>query len=1233
MVRNTIYKQCFSSILSGDAMEFDFFSFVAPSRIQALACPFGRIRRHRFHSFLELLRRVSHIQLSDIPVGRATKKSSSFNPLAFPLGRIIYNFTTTLDDQQSLLEEYEYFRRIFVFIGVIDGSEQQDFAQLQSSLDAWQRRVPHASVAKCLVFDCSSESEGIYQDPRFVLGPRSNSSVNSVMRSILCDITAELLEEFSSLEFSLHARSVILSPMTEMPHLAPLQRTNSFSSMRSPRSSTTTPVSRTTSIPSVRSVTAVTDRSKSLSKGRIENQLGQLYLLAGRLPNALKHFANAIATTKSTSDYLWQGLSLELFTVCLVLMAQLHIDVQIPHNITAMFPSYTDRFNEHGPLKLDFLFSFIAETRNAIDQLYHKSTLQPNDSIPGLCFSESILRFSHLLTIVYVCNGLTDVALNHIISQSPLRSSKISASYVPSKATIYQWVIRARGQHLNYLSIRENCRIYGAMANMLGTIGFHRQRSKMLRDMLFNLTPSIVELRKQIAFKIGIHPEVVTMHTASSLDRSKIGFNILPLILEVCEEFGLLRLDGTVLNPETTKWGWTSLQFDVINELISFCEALADYQTILKLISLFFTISPSYSTSAQQNFLYKIFRKTCSFASNLGITIQTPYWDPFMITDMQYNGNPDFAEPRLVHVKASKANSSQGRSPFIYNPFLKKDTDHKKRNILVVDEPVFFNVYLRNPFHFSVDIQEIYLDTEGVEVKHSTCMSTLRPLSTEMVSLSIIPLEAGTLNVRGCNVKVFGCEPSVQYFYDKEKEKDALHISLEKIKHDFDEMRPPNVAKHQWSNIPKLSINLESLNFHIIEKQPTLIVSSKKFSISNLNFAEYETGELLYTIENVSNTKATHVRVSFDDNASKVYEQLKSDKNVTADLLYELQHEEYELPTFNVLNEQTFALQPGEKRQIHVNVFAKPISGMGAIIFESSCRNDDESDFYARHLKLPIALNLSKRVTLSGWSVLPDIEKNPNYCMLLLNFYNHHSDALRVSLKKREKDVIESRFVKPKADHVFFLRLKRFRMSEAQLNRDIPNLSFKQFVLSSGMKRSLENITALKRRFWVKQHLMEEIQAFWESDEQNRHGQVYMKYHSLTDDMTQQLLLPSIQISAHSKQNGETTSRVLPRKPFTLVLSFDSSEENLRYKLSWVLLSRDSPTTVDRHMGLIMDGPNEAKVSASEKRDNYLVIERNFFALTPGIYQIYISAKPESDDSPFSNCDVSEPIVLHIETS
>ncbi|EPX72191.1 TRAPP complex subunit Trs120 [Schizosaccharomyces octosporus yFS286] len=1213
-------------------MEFDFFSFVAPSRIQSLVRPFGKVKRHRFHTFLNLLRRVSHIQLSDIPVGRATKKSSSFNPLAFPLGRIIYNFTTTLDDQQSLLEEFEYFRRIFVFIGVVDGSEEQDFSQLQSSLDAWQRRVPHASVAKCLIFDCPQESEEVFQDPRFLLGPRSNSSVNSITRSILCDITAELLEEFSSLEFSLHARSVILSPITEMPHLAPLQRTNSVSSMHSPRSSITTPMSRTTSIPSVRSVSAVTERSKSLSKGRIENQLGQLYLLAGRLPNALKHFANAIAITKSTSDYLWQGLSLELLTVCLMLMAQLHIDVQIPQNIISMFPSYIDRFNEHGPLKLDFLFSFITETRNTIDQLYHKSTLQPNDSIPGLCFSESILRFSHLLTIVYICNGLTDTALNHIISQSPLRTSKSYSSYIPSKATIYQWIIRARGQHLNSLSIRENCRIYGAMANMLGTIGFHRQRSKMLREMLHNITPAIMESKKQIISKSDFPVENTAMHTASS-GNFQTGFDILPLILEVCEEFGLLRLDGTVLNPEITKWGWTSLQFDVVNELVSFCEALSDYQAILKLISLFFTFLPSHSTSAQQIYLHKTFRKICSFASNLGMPFQTPYWDPFMIMDMEYSGHPDFEEPKLIHMKGAKTDSFQGRSPFIYNPFLKKNTEIHKTKTLVADELIFFNVYLRNPFHFSVDIQEIHLYTEGVEVIHSVCMTTLRPLTTEIITLSITPLKAGTLNVRGCNVKVFGCKPSVQYFYNQQKQKDALHISLEKIKRNFDEMRSTNVAKHQWNSVPELPINSESLNFQVIEKQPKLIVSSRKFSINNLNLAEYETGELIYTIENVSNTKATHVRISFEDNASKVYQQLKSDKNITADVLYELQQEEYQMPTFEVKNEQPFSLEPGEKREIQVNVIAKPISGEGTIVFESSCRSNDEHNFYARHLKVPIKLNLSKRITLSNWSVLPDIHKDPNYCMLLLDFYNHHSDSLKVLIKEKETESIESKLVKPKADHIFFLRLARFRISEEELSKDIPNLSSKQFVLSEGMKKSLKNIQALKRRFWVKQHLLETIQAFWESDDQDRHGQVHMKNHSLTDDMTRLLLLPSVQILTSLQQNGKMASRVLPRKPFVLVLSFVSHKENLRYKISWVSLSPDSFNTTHRQEGLILDGPDEATISVSEKASTSHIVERTFFALSPGIYQIYISAISEKNELPFSNCDVNEPFMLHVETN
>lgn len=1056
--------------------------------------------------------------------------------MAFPLGRLVYNFLTSLDDQQALLEEFEYFRRVFVLIGIVDGSEEQEVEQLCSTLDVWRRRIPHALVAKCIVFNCPEDKENIFNAPNIIIGPRSDFSINSVMRSILCDITAELLEGFSSLEFSIHARSVILSPITDMPHLAPLQRKNSNASIHSLGSSSRPTLTRTPSITS-RSVNSVTERSKSLSKGRIENQFGQLYLLAGRVPNALKHFSTAIALSKATGDFLWQGLSLELFTVCLVIMAHLHVDVQIPPNILSMFPSYNDRLNAFGPLKFDALLNFITEMRNVVDQLYQKSTLQPNDAVPGLCFSESILRYAHLLTVVYSCKGFNDNALDHIIAQAPIRPVKKATTYVPNKATICQWIMRAQGQHLNSLSIRERCRIYGAMANMLGSIGFSRLRVKMLRELVASLTPVLLETRRQNASKNGIHPEVIASHTAQSF-KSTHYCNILPLISEICQEYGLLKTDGSLLNPELTKWGWSNLQFDVLNELISLCDSLSDYRSILLLISLFFLTSVQTASSSQQISMFKAFRKTYLFASNAGIHINAPYWDPFMITDLKFIGSSENAE--LIHQRLRNGlPKSIEKGPFIYNPFNRRQDQNQSKSVLVVDEQVAFSIYFRNPLSVSVEVQDVHLETKGVSAKCSHSTFTMRPLSIERTTLTVTPTETGELHIVGCRVKVFGCEPILQYVYEAKDKHKSLHVYLEKSKDVNAELRSLDTIDHLWTYFPfKKDLKTKSFDCIVIASQPKLSLAFQNVTSGKFNFAEYETGELVYVIENTSFVEASHISVLFEDSSSKAFEQAIADKSITADRLYELQFEEFNLPTFTVESSQPFSLSPGERREIHIKIRAKPNSQEGLILFESSVHKPEDTEFYVRRLRIPVSLNISKRVDLKQWSAFMDTEGDPSYCLVLLNFYNHFSEPLFVTVKTASTDESRSVLIKPKADNVILFRLKRFIMSSEEINLDIPNLSTKQFVLSSGFKKSIEDSYTMKKRFWIKEYFLKEVQASWKTDDNLHHGEIYLRNHILSDEMANNLSILPIRIQAWVSYDSEKVTTVCPREPFKLVLEF-----------------------------------------------------------------------------------------------
>ncbi|ESZ92845.1 hypothetical protein SBOR_6753 [Sclerotinia borealis F-4128] len=212
----------------------DQLSPVAPARVRVVLLPIGQIKRVRFLSFVERLQPQNVIRLGDIsPDGRPNR--NMFNPLAFPLGMIVYDLTTHYPPSTHLsLSPFELYREPLVIIALADGAElehisykgtsrkslngggvspfEQNVRDLYQDLEDLRDRYPKALVHQVLLFDYTYEKSAAALPEGLVSIPPPADCGITTIKTVMCDISALLLAEMTTLARSLQALSTIESP-------------------------------------------------------------------------------------------------------------------------------------------------------------------------------------------------------------------------------------------------------------------------------------------------------------------------------------------------------------------------------------------------------------------------------------------------------------------------------------------------------------------------------------------------------------------------------------------------------------------------------------------------------------------------------------------------------------------------------------------------------------------------------------------------------------------------------------------------------------------------------------------------------------------------------------------------------------------------------------------------------------------------------------------------------------
>jgi hypothetical protein len=164
-----------------------------------------------------------------------------FSPLAFPNGTLLYDLSTSLPPPSHvLLSPFEQFREPLLIIGIADASEypwlrqsraeaetERDAAQshlglqndeedgLRSSVGDLREQFPRAYQHSLMLFDCASQQLHPQLPQETLLVPPAPQIKMTTMKTLMCDLTATLLAEMTTLARSIQVLPTVSSPASQ----------------------------------------------------------------------------------------------------------------------------------------------------------------------------------------------------------------------------------------------------------------------------------------------------------------------------------------------------------------------------------------------------------------------------------------------------------------------------------------------------------------------------------------------------------------------------------------------------------------------------------------------------------------------------------------------------------------------------------------------------------------------------------------------------------------------------------------------------------------------------------------------------------------------------------------------------------------------------------------------------------------------------------------------------------
>ncbi|KAK9469973.1 TRAPP II complex [Dipodascopsis tothii] len=1124
-----------------DAMDvhtasLDSFAYTAPARINTFLCSAGPISRSTFLQYVARLQATAVIRLGDITPDQRPDRVM-FSPQGFPDGIVVYNFTTAVDTHHRLLEDLELYRRMLAVFALADYSQLTGPEELAGTVAALRAKYPQALTHRVLLFDCPLDQAAL--PAGFVAVPPKRASKATSMRTILCDLTAEVLADMALLARAFQAAEAIASPLARddehdavvIAHDAPAAGSPVGANMGGRASAPPGGKDSTGSLPATRDrpgalaypLSHHSERQRQRRRGRYTKVLANLYLLAGRTPDALREYVEAANVLKGANDHLWHAAALEGICVCMVVLAYLGVPFAVP---SIVLPGADDARASPPPGgPPPHLLDLVPETTSAVLALYTRSQNFPGETLPQVTYVETVLRLCNLLTAVVLAGGWTPAGRAHAVLSSPLRAEAPPATPAayPNRMTVMSWITIACSVRLDGVDAVDASRILTGIATVCGKLGFLRKRAFVLRQLVVELIPRIVQARAVSAAPGSPSKAGGDVAAAGDADTG-----VVDLLDDVCSIYGVPpsaeRFDMARFAPH----GWPAVKGSILRTAIALCQVLPDYVGVVKYTTMFLRLAGFDLSRDEQLRLVGNMRDAYAKAKSIGIQdFEDVYWDDYFVRDVDIERTSLWSVPQAGRGAAAPTAAAAG--PFIYAAFGRKPAEQPK-DLLVLNEPVEFVVRLQNPFEVALEVASLALVADGGYMS-DVVSTTVPPKDIHAVSVFLTPTAVGPLRVTGCRFRVVGCRET------------ELPVSTRKPTV-VEPPRPKTTglavfgARERGRLVPLPAgtarasavapADRKTVEAEVVPALPFLRLKETLVPQNALMLLEGERRRLRLVLANASESvRVDYLAVRFTDSTVEPLLQALGPSDGPALTPSEI----YEIEVF-LLQRQALtaagrsgdgdlgavvldvAIEPNSDAELAIDVLGKRGLTAGRVELEYSFTGGGEAA-YVRTLAVDVELTVNASIELAGCDFVPLTFDMPlglafadvdDYCLMLLDLRNSWPNALSVEIRTyaepaaddadlgavRQPLFVARDVIEP--GHTNRLLVPVRRVGDIDADREIPRLRPpKQYIRPASVRGRQDSLVdgalgaslssggaeVQRQIFWYRERLLASLDGTW----------------------------------------------------------------------------------------------------------------------------------------------------------
>ncbi|CEP62876.1 TRAPPII-specific subunit TRS120 LALA0_S06e05886g [Lachancea lanzarotensis] len=1086
-------------------------SLVEPAKVRTLLVPIGQWTRSSFMTKVGALQERFEARLVDItPI-----EDPNFNPQGFPQGRLLFDFHTSLvEEEQSLfLHDFEVYRKTFVVVGLVNAEEQNP----QELLDTLQKRYPDPISHNLLYFD------GKHQPPT----PNVYWSSTTNLETIVCDIGKNFLEALG------HYYASYKHVTLRSPGAIGGSSVTKTILMRQPSAALSSPPSmRVTSSPIDTSVPNTIKRSASLkslslsstassdqhrAKARQCKVLGNFKLLAGQYLDSMNSFAEAASTLHKYHDNIWLGSALEGLALSMVLLTYLQVPFQVPSiissicspkdfeiqptgtgsqrnsmsSVTVQSPrnslsAKSSKINtiDSQNVAIPLLFKSISDK---VLHYYEMSISHNTEYVPQIVYCEHVMRTARFMAYCHSHNEFEKDLLQSATSSEPSKSANTDLDTSSSLSEYFTRLdICFTANKLFDLQLKEmdifcQVKVFASLAVLYNKMGFTRKNAFMLRILLVSLLPR------------GVSDSVFGVLNSTHNDS----------LLTLMQTYGINKQPETLIE-DAANCSWVTIQKNILMLAINLS---AKTQLPEKVCEFSLTLLQKYSHALTRSEQTNLLRENILAYTHVNQNVT--YWDPFLLRKLDIIQLENHKEiPREKCIVVNKFEGQSKRHSQVFNPYKDRgirDLTEKSKaeetfTRFLLGETAELVVVFQNPFKFDLEIthlafckkDESIVDFLSGSVRRELPF-TIKPNSMASLHLPVTFLKEteAVHELASLEVGVFGLHPTSFDIVDAERRQEEYGSKGTRA-------------------------SLDHYKFFVINEQPQIEFVSSTLNENSIMMLDGTTQSFEVVLRNQSLSKAANY-LEFT-HVTNVEAELGSDywKKLAPDDLYDVEKKLEWLQKKCITLRNAPAEIPANSNvtliiDIDVSQASFQLKSFEIMLVYGCKDNANIDSVYTKTLKVPFEISLRRSIEVPSLEVVPAskellqaessflrTERHPahisdsgNLVLLLLDVRNSWDENATVSISFGEfqckPETLCSHSMKR-----FIVPIQSFHPSVYWSTGEIPNLVRGRQFVNSGLTR--DQTVAMRRSFWCRELLMESLRCEWKlHDSTETCGTVYFR--------------------------------------------------------------------------------------------------------------------------------------------